>query len=214
MCGTCSPITVAGPRRISTGFLVRRRLFAGPSSHPARQAKRAAPAPVSRFGPHEVLPVGSLAVTADLLMLALWRDHVAVLAPGTFLLGAGVGAAYAVMPLPIVRHVPPSETAGATSFNQVLRTVGRFVGSAAVSAVLLARTPAADNVPEGSACTTALLTTAGAAFLGFVMAVVLPPRRRSAPTAAEPVVHSARRQMTGPMVWAKPFRPPILDRGQ
>ncbi|MFE0221703.1 MFS transporter [Streptomyces albidoflavus] len=151
-------------------------------------ANRAASALVSRFGPYKVLPVGSLVVTADLLMLALWRDHVAVLALGTFLLGAGVGAAYAVMPLLIVRHVPPSETASATSFNQVLRTVGGSVGSAAVSAVLLAHTPPGGNVPESSAYTTALLVTAGAAFLGFVVAVVLPPGRRSAAAAVEPVV--------------------------
>ncbi|WP_257002782.1 MFS transporter [Streptomyces albidoflavus] len=151
-------------------------------------ANRTASALVSRFGPYKVLPVGSLVVTADLLMLALWRDHVAVLALGAFLLGAGVGAAYAVMPLLIVRHVPPSETSSATSFNQVLRTVGGSVGSAAVSAVLLAHTPAGGNVPEGSAYTTALLVTAGAAFLGFVVAVVLPPGRRSAAAAVEPAV--------------------------
>ncbi|GHB73873.1 MFS transporter [Streptomyces viridiviolaceus] len=150
-----------------------------PMSLGSLTANRAASALVSRFGPYRVLPLGSLVVTVDLLLLALWRDHVAVLVLGTFLLGAGVGAAYAVMPLLIVRHVPPSETGSATSFNQVLRTVGGSVGSAAISAIMLAHTPAGGDVPRSSAYTTALLVTAAATFLGVVTAVVVPPRRRA-----------------------------------
>uniref|UniRef100_A0AAU3GQ19 MFS transporter n=1 Tax=Streptomyces sp. NBC_01401 TaxID=2903854 RepID=A0AAU3GQ19_9ACTN len=139
-------------------------------------ANRLASALVLRIGLYRVLPLGALLVGVDLIMLALWRDHLSVLVLGTFLLGNGVGAAYAVMPLLIVRHVPPSETGSATSFNQVLRTVGGSVGSAAISAIMLAHTPAGAAFPTGDAYTTALLATAAASFLGVVAAVAMPPR--------------------------------------
>ncbi|WP_435225744.1 MFS transporter [Streptomyces sp. Tue6028] len=139
-------------------------------------ANRAASALVSRIGLYRVLPLGALVVCVDLVLLALWRDHASILILGTFLLGNGVGAAYAVMPVLIVRRVPPSETGSATSFNQVLRTVGGSVGSAAISAIMLAYTPAHSDIPQGTAYTTAFLVTAAASFLGVVTAVVLPPR--------------------------------------
>jgi MFS family permease len=139
-------------------------------------ANRFASTMVSRIGLNRVLPLGALVTGVDLVMLALWRDHVGILVAGTFLLGAGVGAAYAVMPLLIVRHVPASETGSATSFNQVLRTVGGSVGSATISAITLAYTPAGGDIPQDTAYTTALLVTAAASFLGVIAAVVLPPR--------------------------------------
>ncbi|WP_439678402.1 MFS transporter [Embleya sp. MST-111070] len=159
-----------------------------PMSLGSLAANRLAGALVARFGPHRVLPLGSLVVTLDLVVLALWRDHVAILVLGTFLLGAGVGASYAVMPLLVIRHVPASETGSATSFNQVLRTVGGSVGSAAISAVMLAFTPAGGLLPRETGYTTALLVTAAATFLGVVAAVVLPPRRATAPAAESAVV--------------------------
>ncbi|SCD80524.1 Predicted arabinose efflux permease, MFS family [Streptomyces sp. BpilaLS-43] len=160
-------------------------------------ANRLASALVPRIGLYRVLPLGALVVCLDLVLLALWRDHVAVLVLGTFLLGNGVGAAYAVMPILIVRHVPASETGSATSFNQVLRTVGGSVGSAAISAIMLAYMPPAGDIPRDTAYTMAFLVTAAASFLGVVAAVVLPPRRGG---AAEPKGGIAERghEATGP----------------
>ncbi len=159
-----------------------------PMSLGSMLANRLASALVARFGPHRILPLGSLVITLDLTLLSQWRDGLPLLVLGTFLLGAGVGAAYAVMPLLIVRHVPQSETGSATSFNQVLRTVGGSIGSAAISAIMLAHTPAGADVPQNTAYTTALLVTAGAAFLGCLTAITLPPRR----TPATPVVDTGR----------------------
>ncbi|MER5805768.1 MFS transporter [Streptomyces mirabilis] len=156
-------------------------------------ANRFASALVSRIGLNRVLPLGALVTGVDLVMLALWRDHASVLVAGTFLLGTGVGAAYAVMPLLIVRHVPTSETGSATSFNQVLRTVGGAVGSATISAIMLAYTPASGDTPRATAYTAALLVTAAASFLGVIAALVLPPRRS---TVAEPW-HGAVARGTG-----------------
>ncbi|MFD6279494.1 MFS transporter [Streptomyces sp. NPDC060209] len=168
-----------------------------PMSLGSLTANRLASALVSRIGLYRVLPLGALVVCLDLVLLALWRDHVAVLVLGTFLLGNGVGAAYAVMPILIVRHVPASETGSATSFNQVLRTVGGSVGSAAISAIMLAYMPPAGDTPRDTAYTTAFLVTAAASFLGVVAAVVLPPRRGG---AAEPKGDIAGRghEATGP----------------
>ncbi|MFE9067925.1 MFS transporter [Streptomyces violaceusniger] len=161
-------------------------------------ANRVAWALVARVGLYRVLPLGALVVCVDLVLLAFCRDDVAVLVLGTFLLGNGVGAAYAVMPLLIVRHVPPSETGSATSFNQVLRTVGGSMGSAAISAIMLAYTPAGGDLPRGTAYTTALLATAAASFLSVIAAVVLPPRR-SAGSDAAPAVAAG-----GPAVGTRP----------
>ncbi|MFG2138533.1 MFS transporter [Streptomyces sp. NPDC048650] len=182
------------PARAGYGFhlsLTAAGLVLLPMSLGSLMANRLASALVSRFGLHQILPLGSLVITLDLVMLSLWRDHLAVLVLGTFLLGAGVGAAYAVMPLLIVRHVPPSETGSATSFNQVLRTVGGSIGSAAISAIMLAFTPAGRDLPEGSAYTTAFLATAAAAFLGVICALLLPPRRGTATKAARGVAAQA-----------------------
>ncbi|MGW6249608.1 MFS transporter [Streptomyces roseolus] len=174
-------------------------------------ANRLANALVSRRGPLRVLPLGPLIVTLDLVALALWRDHMPVLVLGTFLLGAGVGAAYAVMPLLIVRHVPPSETGSATSFNQVLRTIGGAVGSAAISAIMVAFTPAGSLLPSDTGYTAALLVTAGTTLLGVAAAVVLPPRRdTSFPATVSPVVSRGSRAALGP---TPPADPGVIRRG-
>ncbi|MFK0168803.1 MFS transporter [Streptomyces sp. NPDC090306] len=155
-------------------------------------ANRVASGLVSRVGLFRVLPLGALVVTVDLALLALWRGHLGVLILGTFLLGNGVGAAYAAMPVLIVRNVPASETGSATSLNQVLRTIGGSVGSAAISAIMLGYTPAGGSVPREGAYTAAFLLTAGISLLGVVAAVVLPGRRgRSADAAgtAAPRAH-------------------------
>ncbi|MFB7992305.1 MFS transporter [Streptomyces sp. NPDC056002] len=172
-----------------------------PMSLGSLTANRAASALVSRIGLYRVLPLGALVVCVDLVLLALWREHVAVLVLGTFLLGTGVGAAYAVMPILIVRHVPPTETGSATSFNQVLRTVGGSVGSAAISAIMLSYTPPAGDIPDGTAYTTAFLVTAAASFLGVIAAVVLPPRRGAAADPGDGVAargRAAQKQPAGP----------------
>ncbi|WP_446045654.1 MFS transporter [Streptomyces olivaceus] len=168
------------PARAGYGFhlsLTATGLVLMPMSLGSVTANRLASALVLRIGLYRVLPLGALVVCIDLLLLTLWRDHVSILVLGTFMLGTGVGAAYAVMPLLIVRHVPMSETGSATSFNQVLRTIGGSVGSAAISAIMLAHTPAGSEQPTDAAYTVALLVTAAASFLGVVAAVALPPRR-------------------------------------
>ncbi|WP_233521887.1 MFS transporter [Streptomyces triticagri] len=194
MFGVLSLVTLYTQVPASAGYgfqlsLTATGLILLPLSLGSITANRAASALVSRIGLNRVLPLGALLVCADLVLLAVWRDHLGILVLGTFLLGNGVGASYAVMPLLIVRHVPPSETGSATGFNQVLRVVGGSVGSATVSAILLAHTPAGGETPDSGAYTLALLVTAGAAFLGVVTAVVLPPRRSRTPelpAATEP----------------------------
>ncbi|MFC9455473.1 MFS transporter [Streptomyces sp. NPDC056983] len=171
-----------------------------PMSLGSLTANRVASALVSRMGLYRVLPLGTLLVTVDLLLLAVWREHVAVLVLGTLLLGTGVGAAYAVMPVLIVRHVPPSETGSATSFNQVLRTVGGSVGSATISAIMLTNTPPTADFPRSSAYTTAFLIAAAASFLGVLAAIVLPPRHSTpAESGVRPTTggHETKKQPTG-----------------
>ncbi|MEU6573679.1 MFS transporter [Streptomyces sp. NPDC046805] len=150
-------------------------------------ANRLASALVGRFGLYRILPLGAALCCLDLVVLALWRQELVVLLIGTFLLGAGVGAAYAAMPVLIVRSVPAAETGSAMSLNQVLRTVGGSVGSAAISAIMIAYTPAGDAVPLEHAYSVALWVTAAVSLLGALAAIVIPGRRGSA-ASSEPSV--------------------------
>ncbi|WAP60143.1 MFS transporter [Streptomyces sp. S465] len=145
-------------------------------------ANRLASALVGRFGLYRILPLGAVLCSLDLVVLALWRHELVVLMVGTFLLGGGVGAAYAAMPVLIVRSVPAAETGSATSLNQVLRTVGGSVGSAAISAIMIAYTPAGSSLPPDHAYSVALWVTAAVSLLGAVAAAVIAGRGASAAT--------------------------------
>ena len=50
--------------------------------------------------------------------------------------GFGIGCTWAAMPGLIIQTVPLAEVGSATSFNQVLRTIGGSIGSAITGAVL------------------------------------------------------------------------------
>src|SRR3546814_4800668 len=70
------------------------------------------------------------------------------------LAGIGVGTVFAAMPQMIVAAVPASETGSALGFNQVLRTIGSSVGSAASASVLAANTQGGARFPLDRGYTT------------------------------------------------------------
>lgn len=142
-------------------------------------ANRVAGVFAARFGMGPVLPIGSLVVAADMVFLALWRDHLWQLVAGSVLLGVGVGTTFAAMPALIVKAVPPHETGSATSLNAVLRSVGGAFGSAAVAALLTAYTPASGGPAEDRGYTVAFLVGAGACILGAFAAIGIPVTRRN-----------------------------------
>lgn len=71
------------------------------------------------------------------------------------LLGCGVGGFSAAMPAVILAVTPARETASAMGVNQVVRSVGFSVGSAAGGLILAAATSAGQTFPARSGYTVA-----------------------------------------------------------
>src|SRR3546814_8618234 len=86
------------------------------------------------------MPIGCGAFAAAMVVFGSARSEVWQLLIVMALAGIGVGTVFAAMPQMIVAAVPASETGSALGFNQVLRTIGSSVGSAASASVLAANT--------------------------------------------------------------------------
>lgn len=111
------------------------------------------------------LPLGAAMVTVSALRLWASHDELWEILVGMLLFGTGIGMTYAAMPALIARSVVATELGSAVSFNQVLRTVGGSLGSAAAGAVLAAH-PGPGMHPGASGITLAL-------FIGFAMSATV-----------------------------------------
>lgn len=94
-----------------------------------------------------LMPLGCGAFAAAMVAFGSARSEVWQLVVVMVLAGVGVGTVFAAMPQMIVAAVPASETGSALGFNQVLRTVGSSIGSAASAAVLAANTSPGARFP-------------------------------------------------------------------
>ncbi|TIC88413.1 MFS transporter [Nocardioides sp. GY 10113] len=90
----------------------------------------------ARLGPHLLLPIGSTAFGASMLLLAGWHDELWQALAAMALGGLGSGFTFSSLPMLIVPHVPAAETGSALGFNQLLRYLGFSFGSAASVALL------------------------------------------------------------------------------
>lgn len=109
-----------------------------PLSMASQLSSRLSGAVGRRLGQHAMLPLAALAVTAANIGLIDHHGEVWELLAAMAMLGLGLGVAWGAMPLLLLGAVPPDETGSATALNQVLRTAGGAVASAAVAAVLAA----------------------------------------------------------------------------
>jgi MFS family permease len=105
---------------------------------------------------------------------------------GALVISAGTGAAYATMPILIMRSVPIAETAAANGLNAVLRYVGTGFASATVAMILTSVTipSSADGLPDHSAFNDVYVLAIGSAILALAAALLL-PRDRLRATHAE-----------------------------
>lgn len=94
-----------------------------------------------------LMPLGCLAFAAAMVVFGWARSEVWQLVVVMVLAGIGVGTVFAAMPRMIVAAVPAEETGSALGFNQVLRTIGSSIGSAASAAVLAANTSPGARFP-------------------------------------------------------------------
>jgi len=91
---------------------------------------------LTHLGSRALLPLGCVMFLAASLSLAFYHNHLWQAMLAMALGGAGSGFTFSSLPVLMVPHVPPSETASAMAFNQVLRYLGFTVGSAATPALL------------------------------------------------------------------------------
>ncbi|WP_410788354.1 MFS transporter [Kribbella sp. C-35] len=103
-------------------------------------AGRLIPAWRDRLGARSLLAASTAVVLAAFVLFALARSHLVepILAIG--ILGFGVGAFSAAMPVVILAVTPSAETASAMSVNAVVRSVGFSTGSALGGLILATHT--------------------------------------------------------------------------
>jgi EmrB/QacA subfamily drug resistance transporter len=126
------------------------------------------------------LASGMVLVGISAAALAAWHERAFEIFLEMFVLGIGVGFAFAAMATLITEAVRPTETGVATGMNTVMRTVGGVVGGQVGAALLAAHTiPGTDNVPSVQGFTAAFEVAAVAALVGAGFAILItPPRAR------------------------------------
>jgi MFS family permease len=128
------------------------------------------------------LVLGAVLDTVGCALLALLPAGVAAVAVAGALLGAGFGLAYAAMASLVVQSVPADRTGAASGMNTNLRTIGGALGTAVVSAVVVASAHGS-ALPAHSGWTGAFWTLTGLAVVGAAVAALVPGRTRPAPAA-------------------------------
>jgi MFS family permease len=127
------------------------------------------------------LAIGMVLVAISAASLATWHDEPWHILLEMFVLGVGVGFAFAAMATLITEAVRPTETGVATGMNTVMRTVGGVIGGQVGAALLAAYTIRGTNVPSEDGFTIAFASAAIAALVGAGFAVLITPpgwRRR------------------------------------
>ena len=167
----------------STGYGLGLSVFVAgcvimPLSIGSQLASRVSAALSSRVGPRTLLPIGALFVAAANMQLALAHGHLAELLIGMSLFGFGIGSTFAAMPGMIIGTVPTAEVGSATSFNQVLRTIGGSIGSAITGAVLAMHLRGGQPVDSGYRNTFALSAVICTVLLIALLLHPLAARRR------------------------------------
>jgi predicted MFS family arabinose efflux permease len=124
-----------------------------------------------RGSPEVVVAWCSAGLLATMVLFLFARSTVWELVIVMALAGYGVGLVFAANPLQIVRGVPAGETASATGFYQVLRSVGFSVGSALSATALEVSVPSGRTLPTDAGYRTAALIGIGVLVVATVVAV-------------------------------------------
>ncbi len=128
-----------------------------------------------RFGSKPPLLAGALFASGAYTLLAVFNDASWQIYVAAFLLGAGIGLAFAAMVNLIIENVGPAETGIATGMNTVTRTVGGAFGGAVVAS-LLAGSLESSGYPSLGAYTAAFAACAIAPAVGVLIGFLIPGR--------------------------------------
>jgi MFS family permease len=130
-------------------------------------------------GPKLLLVVGALAVVAAYAFTLAFSTEVWHLLVANILVGAGIGFAYAAMPMLIMRSVPQSETGASNGLNALFRSLGTGTAAAVIGAVLATSSIDRDGVPVPTPAGFQLSFVIGGsvAIVAFVIALFIPRKR-------------------------------------
>ena len=129
-----------------------------------------------RYGSKLPLVVGASVTMLSFALLAVAHSSHWQIYLSSFLLGIGVGFAFASMANLIVEAVRPDQTGVATGMNAVMRTIGGAVGGQ-VAASILSASLLADGMPEEKGYTLSFAIMA-VSLAGSVVASLAVPRGR------------------------------------
>lgn len=129
-----------------------------------------------RFGSKPPLLAGAVCASGAYGLLAAFRDERWQIYLAAFLLGVGIGLAFAAMVNLIIENVGPAETGIATGMNTVTRTVGGAFGGA-VTASILAGSIERGGYPSAAGYTAAFAACAIAPAVGLLIGFRIPGRR-------------------------------------
>jgi MFS family permease len=145
-------------------------------------------------GPKVTLALGALAIAAAyaaclLLIGSTWGLMLAVM-----MVNVGTGLSYGAIPLLIMNGVPRSETAAATSFNTLVRSLGTSTAAAVVGVLLSSMSTLADGhlVPSENAFRLVLVLGCAVGLAAAAVAATLPAsagRGDPAPATGHERVH-------------------------
>jgi EmrB/QacA subfamily drug resistance transporter len=137
-----------------------------------------------KVGSRVPLILGGITTTISFLLLAFAHGERFEIYIASFILGAGIGLAFASLANLIVEAVPPEQTGVATGMNTVMRTLGGSVGGQIGASVLAGSIVA--GVPTEAGFTAAFGLAAGACALATLAALAVPK-----PRAAQEARHAA-----------------------
>jgi EmrB/QacA subfamily drug resistance transporter len=141
-----------------------------------------------RYGSKVPLVAGATFTTLSFALLAVAHSSHWQIYLSSFLLGIGVGFAFASMANLIVEAVPPEQTGIATGMNAVMRTIGGAVGGQ-VAASILSASLLADGMPDEHGYTLSFTIMAAALAGSVVASLAVPggkPQRIRRVSLAEP----------------------------
>ena len=151
---------------------------------------------MNSIGARVTLSIGALILSggyilALFLMNAPWQLMVA-----SMVASAGVGIGYAAMPTLVMDNTPPSEASSAVGVNGLMRSVGTTIAGAVMAAILTSNTmmlaPGTPEIPTHDAFRICFLVGAAAAFVGALIALLVPRQRAAASDSSDDAEGPAR----------------------
>ncbi|MFI0467184.1 MFS transporter [Saccharopolyspora sp. 5N102] len=130
--------------------------------------------PLATRVPAKVLLVlGSIPVTASLLMLTRFHEETWQIALILAIGGIGFGLGLSALSALVVHAVPAEHTGAVSGMNANIRTIGGAVGAAVVTTVLASST-GADGYPSEGGWVAVFLLLAGAGLVGLASCLLIP----------------------------------------